>query len=563
MGTQSNNRQRRDVHRDTARHLAIVKARNKRIMILTFSLCLCLILVAAAVTGAFVLMQNREVDDKILDNVIVGGINIGGMTKEDAMNAISLSIEPSLTGKNMIVRLDNDTLELSPELTGIALDVEDLVDAAFSYGRTGTRLEQSLARVQAKTKSYNIALLPYLRLNLNKLRSAVEDFCANYSVEMINPVVSVEGIRPNYVVGGDNTSAVHQTLTITMGSPESNLDSQDLYYAILDAYSLFQMELRYAVPVLVEPEKPDAQDIFDRYCIPPADANMDPKTFEVTPEVYGYGFNVYMLQRQIDRAEYGQTIRLTFDFLLPDITAEALAGDLFQDLLVSYTATSSGTTANRNKNLATSCAAINGMVIKSGETFDLNDILGPRTAERGYASAPAYTGSTSNVVGGGINQTASALYYCALRAGLQIDEHAFHRYAMTYTPMGTDAAMSNLENLVFTNTTSAPIRILAEAIGSNVKITFMGTEDKEYLLDIESTVISQTLPETIYQSMQKDNVYGYKDGNIIQTGLIGYVVDVYLCKYDPTTGELISRELLNRTSYEKRDIIVIKIEGTE
>lgn len=563
MGTQSNNRSRRDAKGDTQRHLAMVKARNKRIMILTFSLCLCLILVAAAVTGIFVLMQNREVDDKILDNVIVGGINIGGMTKEDAINAVSLSIEPALTGQSLIVRLENDTLELSPELTGIALDVEDLVDAAFEYGRTGTRLEQSLARAQAQTKSHTIALLPYLRLNLSKIRSAVEEFCDNYSVEMIDPVVSIEGPRPNYVIGEDNSSAVHQTLTITMGTPESNLDPSALYYAILDAYSLFQMEVRYAVPVLVEPEKPDAQKIFDLYCTSPVDAVMDPKTFEVTPEVYGYGFNVYMLQRQIDRADYGETIHLTLDFLLPDITAEGLAGGLFQDLLVSYTATSTSTTANRNKNLATSCAAINGLVIKAGETFDLNEVLGPRTTERGYASAPTYTGSTSNIVGGGVNQTASALYYCALRAGLQIDAHAFHRYAMTYTPMGTDASMSNTENLVFTNTTSAPIRILAEAIGGNVKITFMGTEDKEYLLDIESTVIAQSAPITIYQSMQKDNVYGYKDGNIIQTGLTGYTVEVYLCKYDPTTGALVAKELLHTVNYEKRDIIIIKIEGNQ
>ena len=563
MATQPNNRTRHNAGRDTARHLAIVKARNKRIMILTISLSLLAILIAAAITGVYLLSQSQEVDDKILDNVIVGGVNIGGMTKEEAINVISLSVEPVLTSKSMVIRLDNDTLELSPTLTGIMLDVEDLVDAAYNYGRTGTKLEQQVAKNQAKSKTYTIALLPYLRLNLSKIRSTVENFCNNYSVEMVNPVVSLNGYRPTYEVGGDNTAAVHQTLTITMGSPEANLDPEDLYYAILDAYSLMHMEIQYAVPVLVEPEKPDAQRIFEMYCISPVDATIDPKTFNVTPEIYGYGFNVQMLQRQIDRASYGQTLQISLDFLLPDITAEDLAGGLFQDMLVSFTATGSSSNTNRNKNLATSCAAINGLVIKVGESFDLNEILGPRTADRGYYSAPTYTGSTSNIVGGGINQTASALYYCALRAGLQIDEHSFHRYAMTYTPMGTDAAMSNLENLVFTNTTSAPIRILAEAVGGNVKITFMGTEDKEYLLDVESNIVSQVQPTIIYQSMQKDNVYGYKDGNVIQTGLVGYTVEVYLCKYDPITGDLISRELLHSITYEKRDIIVIKIENQE
>ncbi len=563
MATQPNNRPRRNDGTDARRHLALVNARNKRIMILTICLSLLLILVAGIITGVYMLTRNQEVDDKILDNVIVGGVNIGGMTKEDAINAISLSIEPVLTNQNMIIRLDNDTLELSPQLSGIVLDVEDLVDAAYAYGRTGTKLEQAAAKLQAQSKSHTIALLPYLRLNYSKIRSAVEDFCVGYSVEMVDPVISINGDRPTYEIGSDNLNVVHQTLTITMGSPECKLDPNDLYYAILDAYSLFQMEIQYAVPVLVEPEQPNAQQIFDAFCIQAMDATIDPKTFEVTPEVYGYGFNIHLLQRQIDRAAYGQTLHITLDFLLPDITAEALAGNLFQDLLVSYTATSSNSSSNRNKNLATSCAAINGLVIKSGETFDFNEILGPRTTDRGYASAPAYIGSTSNLVGGGIDQTASALYYCALRAGLQIDEHAFHRYAMTYTLMGTDAAMSSTENLVFTNTTSAPIRILAEANGGNVKITFLGTEDKEYLLDIESSIIAQNTPTIIYQSMQKDNVYGYTDGTVIQTGLTGYLVEVYLCKYDPITGELVSRERLHQISYEKRDIIVIRIENAE
>ena len=374
-------------NRDAERHLIIVRARNKRIIILTLSLCLFAMAVAGLMTALYLWSQNQEVDDKILDNVIVGGMNIGGMTKEDAINAVSLAVEPKLTKQSLVVRLDNDTLELTPDMTGIVLDVEDLVDAAFAYGRTGTKLEQSIAKAQAKTKEHTIALLPYLRLNLSKIRSAVETFCDGYSVEMVEPTISIDGPRPHYVVGGNNTDVVHQTLIITMGSPESYLDPNDLYYAILDAYSLLQMELRYAVPVLVEPEKLDAQKIFSQYCIAPADAVLDPITFEVTPEVYGYGFNVHMLQRLIDRAEYGQTLEIVLDFLLPDITAEALAGDLFQDLLVSYTAGSSGSSSARNQNLATSCAKINGLVIKAGETFDFNEVLGPRTVERGYASA--------------------------------------------------------------------------------------------------------------------------------------------------------------------------------
>ena len=559
MGNESNRRPQSAGRRDSARHAAMVKARNKRIVLMAVGLCLCLVLVAAIATGLYLLRKPKD-DGKILDNVLVGGVSIGGMTREDAANAIRLSVEPVITGKSMLVRLDNETLELTPAQTGIELDIEDLVEAAYSYGRTGTRMEQNLARAQAKQQSYTIALLPYLRLNLGVIRSAVNEFCNGYNVEMVDPIVTIEGQRPTY---RPNSSPAHQILTIVMGSPESILDPNDLYYAILDGYSLMNMEIVYTMPVLVEPKVPDAQEIFDAYCVLPVDATLDPKTYEVTSEVYGYGFNVYNLQRLIDRAGYGETITLTLEFLAPDITAKDLTGSLFQDQLASCTATCNDSTASRNKNLATACAALNGLVIKPGESFDLSAVLGPRTLERGYESAPTYIGSTTSAIGGGIDQVASALYYCALRAGLQVDSHSYHRYAVGYTPMGTDAAMGTGENLVFTNTTSDPIRVQAQATGSSVKITLIGTEEKSYILDIETEIIAQSDPETLYQSMQQDNVYGYKDGDVIQTGLTGYQVVTYLCRYNRSTGALISKTVLAEITYEKRDNIIVKIENIE
>lgn len=554
--------------RKISRHLTIVKARNKRITLITVSLCLALVLVALAATFAHFALRKPKDDGKILENVTVGGINIGGMTPEDAKNAILLSIVPGITTENMVVRLDNDTLILTPQETRVSLDVEELVDAAYQYGRSGSRYQNNLTRMRAKNRVYTIALLPYLTMDLDHIHDRVTEFCAGYNISMIEPTVTLDGVRPTYpgVTGGDDASAVvHQTLTITMGSPESALDPQALYYEILDAYSLYEMDIYFEPPVIREPERPKAQAIFDQYCIQAKDATIDNKTFAVTPEVYGYGFHVENLQRRIDRADYGQVITVTLGFLLPDITAEALAGDLFKDILASYTShCTDGPNANRDQNLKKSCEAINGYVIKVGETFDLNQVLGPRTTDRGYRSAPTYSGATTSTIGGGIGQTASVLYYCALLSGLQIDEQHHHRYAVSYSPMGTDASINyGSENLVFTNNTSAPIRILAEANGSTVKITFLGTEDKPYLLGVESYTVNKSTPSVIYQSMVKDNALDYKDGDVIQTGLTGYEIQLYLCRYDPETGMLVSRELLYNVTYERRDKIVVRIQDSE
>ena len=79
MGNQSNSKPQSAGGRDAARHLAIVKARNKRIILLTVSLCLLLVLAAGIITGLHLLTRQPKDDGLILDNVIVGGVNIGGI----------------------------------------------------------------------------------------------------------------------------------------------------------------------------------------------------------------------------------------------------------------------------------------------------------------------------------------------------------------------------------------------------------------------------------------------------------------------------------------------------
>ena len=562
MGTQTptkpkkKNKQRPDAA--TALRLTLIKARNKRISLIVVGLCLCVILLAGAVTGVYFLLQQvPEENDNILPNVYVGGVNIGGMSQSDAKNVIQLSLVPILTQEDMVVHLPNDSLRLSPTDTGLSLDVEALVDAAHSYGRTGSKLEQKLLRAQAENRSYHIALLPYLMIDLDYVKDSVEAFCNTYQTDLIQPSVSLRGQRPVY---GEGT-AEHQTLVITMGSPESELSADAVYEKVLDGYSLMQMELEYEAPIAVEPEKPDAQAIFDQYCQLPQDATIDNNTFDVTPEIYGYGFNVALLQHQIDRAEYGQIIQVTLDFLLPDITVNALNTNLFKDTLASFVSKCpDGTNTNRDKNLQLSCEAINGYVIKVGEAFDFDDILGPRTTNRGYRNAPTYSGSTTSTIGGGINQTASALYYCALQAGLTIKERHAHRYAVTYTPLGTDASITyGTESLVFVNNTSAPIRIVAIAEGSTVSITFQGTDDKDYVIRLETVVKATFAPTTTHQYMDKDNIFGYVNGQVIQTSQTGYLAEVYVCKYDKKTGFLLEKVLLETAKYESRDRIVIKI----
>lgn len=562
MDSQDKRRKEEATEQISARHVTIVKARNKRIALIFVSMCILLMLFATVYTAMVVFSQQPVEDGVILDNVIIGGVNIGGMTREEAENVVRLTIEAPLTTKNMVARLEYDALTISPADIGLTLDVEGLIDAAYRYGRTGSKANQALVQAQAKSREYHIALLPYMQLDLNAIYGSVKEFCSGYRISLTQPTVELVGQRPVY---SENAGSVeHQVMVITMGTPQANLTVDDLYGRILDGYSLLQLEIYYDPPVVVEPDKPDAQTIFSSYCQAPQDATIDSKTFAVTPEVYGYGYDIASVQRLIDRATYGQRIEIPLGFLMPDITAEALAGHLFKDTLATYTSICEDSyNANRNKNLRVACEKIDGYVIKVGESFDFNALFGSLSTVQGFASAPTYSNSNTSTVGGGISQVASALHYCAQLSGLQIDERHPHRYAVTYTPLGTDAAISyGTENLVFTNTTSAPIRILAVADGSTVTITLLGTKSNSYHVTIEYEILATYEPHTTYQLMAKDNVFGYKDGDVTQVGIFGYDLQMYRCHYSATTGFLVYKEPLETVTYSSRDETVVQI-GTE
>ena len=57
MGKQTQDHPKSAANRAAARHLAMVKARNKRIMLITVSLCLLLVLVAGIITGVYLLSR--------------------------------------------------------------------------------------------------------------------------------------------------------------------------------------------------------------------------------------------------------------------------------------------------------------------------------------------------------------------------------------------------------------------------------------------------------------------------------------------------------------------------
>lgn len=96
----------------------------------------------------------------------------------------------------------------------------------------------------------------------------------------------------------------------------------------------------------------------------------------------------------------------------------------------------------RNTNIGKAAAGINGTLLKPGETFSLNKVLGPRTPENGYVDGYVIQGGVLvKETGGGISQSATTTYNAMFFAGLKDVEHHPHMFYIDRYPPGREATV--------------------------------------------------------------------------------------------------------------------------
>ena len=114
----------------------------------------------------------------------------------------------------------------------------------------------------------------------------------------------------------------------------------------------------------------------------------------------------------------------------------------------------------RQHNIKLALGKFNGLVIRNGETVSFNQIVGPRTRDRGYREAKIILcGEFVPGVGGGVCQASTTLFNALLLSGVTIDKSYNHSRLISYVPVGRDAMVSSAADLRFTNNTGGTIYI--------------------------------------------------------------------------------------------------------
>ena len=488
-------------------------------------------------------------DSKILDNVLIADIDVGGMTKTEAINAVKQATNQTYGSQDMVIDLSGTELRLSPKDTGVELDVKAAVNAAYDYGRTGTQSERDEAYKASRTEPHIIAVLPYLELNNDYIKEFLTSYAEDSGSTLTQPTYGLEGEEPELSADKFDENAPTQTLVITMGTPGVGFDVEDVYNQVLDAYSLHVFLVTVEdVESVKEPDPVDLEAIYEEFYIEPVNASVNLQNFKTESGSYGYGFDLKAAQKLIDNAEYGEEIRIPMEYIAPDILDD---DSFFRDTLGEYQ-TRHTSNSSRNTNLQLACEAINDVVLNPGETLSFSSKL---SSVRGFKSAPEDTGR-EDTAQGGVSQVSSTLYYAVLMSDLDIVSRANHGYVPSFIEYGLDATAS----LQIRNSTGFPIRIEAEISGGYVNVAIVGTEERDYYVMLTSSISSATEPKTEYKDFKYDNKEGYEDGDVIEEGTTGYQVKSYKIKYDRTTNKELSRDFLANSQYPTVNRIVARVE---
>lgn len=452
-------------------------------------------------------------DCRILPNVRVGGMDVGGMDPEQAYKVLEAASDAVLENTVLAVELPEETIQLSPADTKVRLQTWRAVMAAYCAGRMGS-------------ETLSIGLAPYLTLEESYIRQTLAEYASRHDTDVTASHYTLAGDMPDLEIENQSESNQPQALALTMGLPTARLDQEDAFLQIMAAYDSafeggsYSVENCFRVDILEQPETPDLHSIYDEVYIAPVDDSLDMKNHTVIPGAFGYHFDLEAAKQLVSKAKAGETVSIPMVFLEPEIYGDEV---YFRDVL-GYCETPHTKDENRNNNLRRACASMNGLILQPGEVFSYNDTLGPRTKENGYLRAGAYSGWVLvQSYGGGICQGSSTIYCAALYADLEIVFRRNHGYAVNYIDLGLDATVNwGGPDFQFRNSTNFPIKIAAEVSDGHVKVSILGTEERDYYIKMESEA-------------------GWGSSHIYARS--------YKCKYDRETDELISRELEARSNY--------------
>jgi vancomycin resistance protein YoaR len=483
--------------------------------------------------------------NKSYDGISVNNEKVGKMSRSDLQSILTSKFSDKAKNLKVTLKYKNKEKEISFTEIDVKYDIDKAIDDIMSLGRQGNIFHR-LMEVSSLKKSGKLIEMAY-SYNTDTLKTIIE----NFNSETIKYVKEVD------LVIEDSKVTMH------IGHPGESIDTEAIYKAIDESIKSCT-DLEFDVPTIITPPNSiNVDEIYNKITTEPIDAKAkfdENNNISIVPHTNGRSIDKAELVSIINEIEkkYDTQKVLPVKFIEPKVTTSIFSANLFKDTLGTASTnfnTNSVNNANRAVNMRLSVSKINGKILLPGDVFSFNDVVGPRTADRGYKSANSYIGGKIvQDIGGGICQVSTTLYNSTLKSDLETVFRSNHMFTVGYVPFGQDAAVSyDSTDFKFKNNTNMPIKILGSVTSSNqVVFSILGTnETPNKTIEISNVQIGSTPAPVRYVN---DPTLPEGQTVVVNSGMAGYVIDTY--KIVKINGEVQSKTKIHRSTYRTLERVV-------
>ncbi|MBN2045222.1 MAG: VanW family protein [Anaerolineales bacterium] len=455
--------------------------------------------VAIAFMLIFTLILAILFGGKILPGVVISGVDVGSLSQTEAETLLRERISYPETGL-IAFEYQGEFWTFTPADLGLVLDYQATIQQAYAIGRTGWPWQQfsdRLAVMQAG-KTLSPVLVVDQRVTrqvLGLLANQINQEMREANLELVGlEVVSQKGQIGRIL----DVEAVIQQLEEAMRSlldASLPLVVHEFHPIVLDASQ--QAEIAAAMlaePLIIQvsgnqnetlgPWEIAPQTLADMLVIDRSEqgeylVKLDENTLfntlyplspslSITPQNARFIFKdetreleliqdavigrELLVEESIDQINHRlaageHKINLVFDYINPEVTNDATAGELgITELVSAETTFFYGSDSSRIQNIETAAGQFHGILVAPGETFSMVDNIGDISLDSGYAEAwIIYGDRTVKGVGGGVCQVSTTLFRTVFFGGFPVVERWPHAYRVYYYELAQSGAVN--ENL--------------------------------------------------------------------------------------------------------------------
>ena len=426
---------------------------------------------------------------RIFPGVSVAGVDLSGLSRNDAVLKLSQTLSYSNTGK-ILFRAAEKTWVASPSELGMVFDPSASALAAYGYGRSGGLFGALAGQISARGFGSDVA--PVIIFDQRVAYSYLQNIALQVDQPVVEASLRLEGTnvvaQPGQVGRLINLNDTLVYLGVQLQSfrdGEVPLVIQEAAPKLLDVSSqaeaargILSQPLTIVIPNYREgdpgPWTYDVPVLANMIGVNVVDVNgkaemqvgLNPTALRQTltdlknfvdrqPANARFVFNdatgqieaistsnvgrsmdveasIVSINDALLRGEH--TVALSVSENQPAVADTATGAELgVTQEIASYTTYFYGSSSERIQNIKAGAAPYHGLLVAPGETFSMGNWLGDVSLENGFAEALIiYGGRTIKGVGGGVCQVSTTLFRTVFFAGFPVVERYPHAYRVSY-----------------------------------------------------------------------------------------------------------------------------------